>query len=556
MLLAIMLLHALPMAAQRLPQGYFISPLEGEIGLSATFAEFRTNHFHAGIDIRTGGDIGKPVRAVADGYVARVSLSPWGGGKILYIKHPNGYTSVYMHLNSYAGKIGQAVAAEQRTQQRYAISRIFAPGALPVRQGEVVAYSGNTGSSGGPHLHFELRRGGDTDLYTHATTINPLLFGIPYRDSQKPTIRGLRLYPIGGRAIDVGKATTVSIDRPFYLGIYATDAAEGSTPHNGIDRVEVYLDGTLCFRYTTEAFPLDSSRMVNAIIDYRHFLSTRQAYLLTRQLPGARGPWVPLCIGDGVFRLKPGSTHSIGVKVMDVMDNTAERVITVKVSAAASTATPSAQPSDTAGLHPAAYDHPFQLARTHFRIHLPAFTLYADDHLRIEESQVAPYLSPVVSITPTTHDLPPNTAYTLYLKPTVPSHLPPEKLTVVRISGKRLAAYTTSYAAGWYSAPLRDFGQFALLADTIAPAVRPLNFSPAKPLRTTTLKVRLSDNLSGLDTYRFYLNGQWLLAEYDGKTATATLDCRGRLKAGHNRLTADITDACGNTTHREWLLTR
>ena len=138
--------------SQELPQGYFRNPLDGNIGLSATFAEFRTGHFHAGLDMRTGGVVDKPVYAAADGYVAKVSISPWGGGKILYIKHPNGYTTVYMHLNSYAGEIGKAVLKEQYAQKSYSIVKMFKPDELPVKKGQLVAYSGNTGGSGGPHL--------------------------------------------------------------------------------------------------------------------------------------------------------------------------------------------------------------------------------------------------------------------------------------------------------------------------------------------------------------------------------------------------------------------
>ena len=133
--------------AQELPKGYFRNPMDHDIGLSATFAEFRANHFHGGLDMRTGGAIGKAVYAAADGYVAKVSISPWGGGKILYIKHPNGYTSVYMHLDSYAGAIGREVLKEQYARQSYSIAKLFAPDELPVKKGQLVAYSGNTGSN-------------------------------------------------------------------------------------------------------------------------------------------------------------------------------------------------------------------------------------------------------------------------------------------------------------------------------------------------------------------------------------------------------------------------
>ena len=149
--------YLLPLNCQELPQGYFGSPLKGDLGLSATFAESRIGHFHAGIDIRTGGAVGLPVLAVADGYVSRVSVSPWGGGKILYIKHPNGYTSVYMHLNDYAGPIGRWVKEQQYKAQSYSIVEDVPEGLLPVRKGQTVAFSGNSGGSAGPHLHFELR---------------------------------------------------------------------------------------------------------------------------------------------------------------------------------------------------------------------------------------------------------------------------------------------------------------------------------------------------------------------------------------------------------------
>ena len=164
--------------AQDLPKGYFRNPLDCDIGLSATFAEFRIGHFHSGLDMRTGGVIGKAVYAAADGYVCGVRVSPWGGGKMLYIKHPNGYTSVYMHLDSYEGDIGRYVLREQYKQQSFSIVCNIPEGLLPVRKGQIIARSGNTGGSGGPHLHFELRKDG--------RTINPLLSACPTPTAYAP----------------------------------------------------------------------------------------------------------------------------------------------------------------------------------------------------------------------------------------------------------------------------------------------------------------------------------------------------------------------------------
>ena len=533
------------LSAQELPQGYFRNPLGSDIGLSATFAEFRTGHFHAGIDMRTGGAVDQPVYAAADGYVAKVSISPWGGGKILYIKHSNGYTSVYMHLNSYAGAIGKAVLKEQYAQRNYSITKLFGPNELPVKKGQLVALSGNSGSSGGPHLHFELRRGGMADLHTHATTINPLLFGLPYRDGINPVIRGVRVYPEGGEPIEVGKDNTVTVSGPFHLGVYATDAAEGSTAKNGPDRVEVLLDGTPFFVYTTERFPLDSSRMVNALLDYSLFARTREAYLLTRALPGAEGPWIPERVDDGIFRLRPGSTHRIGIRVLDIKGNVAERTITVTVGQTSQTA------QTLPGPLPVKYDQPFNFQLPTLNLQLPPHTLYADDRLECTAK------GNTVTVNPTVNDIPPHVAYTLGIKGSLPG-VPTGKTVVVRVTWKggsaRHSAYKTTHADGIHTAQVRDWGEFTLAADTTAPTVRPVNFSEGKPLKPNILKLKASDDLSGIETYHCFLNGNWVLAEYDGKTATLSIDARGKLQAGRNRLRVEVTDAVGNVTDLTWTI--
>ena len=512
-------------------QPYFRNPLDIDIALSATFAEVRSNHFHAGLDMRTGGVEGLAVHAVADGYVSQVRLSPWGGGKMLYITHPNGYTSVYMHLSSYEGAIGRAVLAEQYRTMQFAIVKDFAPGELPVRKGQIVARSGNTGGSAGPHLHFELRRDG--------RTINPLLFDITYRDGINPTLRGVRLYPLGGKPVDVGKDDHAAVDGPFYIGVYATDAAEGSTARNGIDRIEVYLDGSLFFQYSPELFGLDSSRMVNAIIDYQHYRSQRQPYIVTRVLPGARGPWIASCQGDGIARLRPGA-HRLGIKVYDIAENMAERTIIVDVSNRGKATSPAGDNGDT----PLSYSEPFQMQNSAFRVQMEPNTLYADDRMHFEVEQGD--LSPRLSLSPTLNVLPPDRWYTLALR----GYTTSDHAVLVRCDGDRLVAYPTKHKGGWYSAQVRDFGTFELRLDTIAPTIKAVN------LRGNRLQVKISDDLSGVDTYHCYLNGKWILAEYDGKSASLSIDASGKLAAGNNMLRVDVADGAGNQATISWTLTR
>ena len=543
-------LHLLPatLLAQELPQGYFASPLKGNIALSATFAECRTGHFHGGLDMRTGGAVDKPVYAVADGYISRVSISPWGGGKMLYIRHPNGYTSVYMHLNGFTGETGRLVREEQYRLQSFSIVKDFAEGQLPVRKGQLVAYSGNTGGSGGPHLHFEIRK------TATGHTINPLRFGLPYHDSMKPTIRGLRIYPAaGGQAIDVPESNSLTVNGPFYLGIYATDAAEGSTPKNGTDHIEVLLDGSLFFLYTTESFNLDSSRIVNALMDYPHFAAKRQAYILTRALPGAEGDWIPVRQGDGIFRLDPGTTHHIQIRAYDIKDNYAERTLTVTMGPESTSA------SDFKNMESGDYvdyTRPATIRRPAFSAEMPAYTLYANDLMHCSFKESASFFSPLCTIEPSINSIPPHLYYKISLRGKVPAGITPDKVTLVRTDGKRLNAYKTTYSDGTFSASVRDFGTFALTCDTIAPKVSLSNYKEGKPLKARVLRVKISDNLAGIETYNCYINGSWVLAEYDAKSATLIIDTNGKLHSGKNDLRVEVADGCGNLTRRIFTITR
>lgn len=531
----------LDLSAQTLPQGYFRLPLDGDIALSATFAEIRTGHFHAGLDIRTGGEVGKPVYAVADGYVCGVRISPWGGGKMLYVRHPNGYTSVYMHLNGYAGEIGRYVEREQYKDHSYTLVRDIPEGVLSVKKGQVIAYSGNTGGSAGPHLHFELRKDG--------RTINPLRFGLPYTDNIAPVIRGIRLYPEGGDAVLLGKKEEIEMASPFYLGIYATDAAEGSTLRNGVDRIEIYVDGMLFFKYITEGFPLDSSRMSNALIDYQHYIRTREPYILTRSLPGARGEWVAVCRGDGKLRFSEGTVHSIRVKVYDIKNNLAEQSFNVKSMAPAALPDASTKERNSYSVE---YARPLKVNGESMRLVLPVGTLYDDGRLRMFASPNGQYRSSVYTVEHCDSPLPPNKWYTLSVK--APEGI--EHAVIVRIDGKKESAYRTTCNGEWYTAEVRDWGRFALTVDSEAPRIIPASFKDGQRLKGNTLRVKISDNLSGIDTYNCYLNGDWILAEYDGKTATLTINVAGKTKVGKNTLRVEVTDVAGNRTQQTYTVTR
>lgn len=543
-------------------QSQLASPLRLPTAPSGTFAEIRTNHYHGGIDLRVGGDegVGAPVYAPADGYVSRICISAYSGGKMLYIDHPGGLTTVYMHLDGYNSAIGDFVWGCQQRLQSYTFDTTVAKGRLPVRKGELIAYAGNTGMSGGPHLHYEVRN----TVTQHA--YNPLNYGLSIDDSMKPTIRGIRLLPVDDKCRIEGsdkpyqleKKDTVTVLGRFYVGVYATDMSRGSTYRNGYERIDIWVDGKPFFQYRVDKIDFDNGRALNAQIDYEHYLATKQGYVVTRRLPG--DPIKPArTYGDGSigFVASDTSAHRITVQVSDFSGNSAVRQFYVR-----NTVKPLVQMhavprhvslrelSDTF-----LYQSPFTLIRGDYQIEMPAGMLYYNDRLVHGKRTDRRYISPVVTVKPWRSPYPPHKTFTLRLP--LPVGYEPSQLVVCALKNDkptacptRLVTRRTEGRTGeWLEADVRDFGLFVVACDTEAPAVRPLNFAEGKKVKESQLRMRISDNLSGIRDYRCFINDEWVLAEFDGKSSTLTVSLNKPQKITGGRpirLRVTLTDCCGN----------
>lgn len=528
-----------------LPQGYFRHPLDLTPSFSGTFAEFRSNHFHSGLDLRIGGVVGAPVRAAAAGYVSRINISPWGGGKVLYITHPNGYKTVYMHLNDFTGDIARWVRDYQYEHQCYAFDQNIPEGLLPVSQGQVVAHAGNTGSSGGPHLHYEIR------IASTDETINPFRSGMKFSDPVAPTIRGIKVYPLNSAPIDVDlnpKVTPeIQVGGTCYFGIYATDVSENSVGRNGIDRIELYVDGVLFHRYQMSSFRFEHTRAINAIIDYPFYSAHRQAYLVSRRLPGDPSSFSQPQQGDGTLFVAPGTTHSVEYRVFDYKGNRSSRSFTLR-GVEAPPPTDSRLQSLTPQGTAASFAEPFSYSSADFSVSLEPHTLYADDFMLHSSCSDSRFLSPLHTFRPKLHNLPPHQTYNLRIRIPRGCSRPASQLLIVSVSGSKIVAASTRVQDGWLSAPMRSFGSFAVTYDDQPPKVKLSNLNKKGFLKGNLLRVRISDNLAGVDTYHCYINGEWVLAEFDGKTAQLIIDGSGRWRTGNNKFRILLTDACGNTT--------
>jgi murein DD-endopeptidase MepM/ murein hydrolase activator NlpD len=319
--------------AQNYPQNYFQPPLDIPLALSGTFGELRGNHFHSGMDIKTQGREGLDVKAAAPGRIVRIKVSAYGYGNTLYMAHPNGYTTVYAHLQKFDPAIEEWVKKQQYAQESFEVN-LFPPAIFSFAQGDVIAKSGNSGGSGGPHLHFEIR-----DSKTEET-INPALFGLPVEDTRKPYIGHVYASPISTGALVNGSSTQkeialTNLGNGIYQGSFSGSGVVGfvihtfdqqnlSNNHNGIYEIEQYINDTLTYRFKVERFAFSETRYINAHMDFARYKNNRQLAHKTYVEPGNKLSLYSDVKNHGGAFLKPNQKTLITLIVTDSWGNTSE----------------------------------------------------------------------------------------------------------------------------------------------------------------------------------------------------------------------------------------
>lgn len=505
-------------AQTKYPQNYFRSPIDFRILLSGTFGELRSDHFHTGMDIKTRGVEGATVRAAADGYVSRVKVSPYGYGKTIYITHPNGFVSVYGHLSKFEQPIAAYVKTKQYAQKSYAVDLYLKKNQIAVKKGQQIALSGNSGGSAGPHLHFEIR-----DEHTQEP-LNPLLFGFAVKDYIRPTIRQVRVYPVGKKAfsLDLGgwgknyylkTGDTLAVPPEFYLAIESVDKQNDTHNNNGVFQVDLFLDSVKIFGNRQERLSFSTGRDINDFIDYAYFVQHKKrfqrAYI---------GKYNRLKIytsqGNGLITLKDSKVHEVLYRVKDVPGNTSELRFHVVAE----------NPDMFAGVEPDTlvktvfYPNRENVFKTTaVELHIPQGALYDSLLFHFEEQPVLKTsYTPVFKI----HDPTVPLRQYVELKIKADSLAPGlnSKALIARVDGEKVNTYATTWEGKWARAKVRDFGDYTIVVDTVKPQIKQLGKLKGETLGAgSKISFRIFDDLSGIKTYSAYLNGQWVLFEYDAK---------------------------------------
>lgn len=536
-------------AQNNFPKDYFSPPLDIPMQLSGNFGELRPNHFHAGFDYKTQQREGLKVYASAEGYVSRIKISTFGNGKTIYITHPNGYTSVYAHLQKAVGRIQDFITATHYKEQAFEIEMYLKPGEIPIKKGDWIAISGNTGASEGPHLHFEIR-----DSKTEFI-INPMLFGFDSgcRDTKKPTISGLYVYPLFSSTVNksnrpivlnysLQKDGTYLSDKvlangPIGFGITADDYDDVSFNKNGVYSVNSFLNGQLKFGYQFDTHSFDDMRYVNALIDYSKYKKTGQrvqklfmknkyglAFITT---DATKGQVIPTPNLDNVYR----------IEVADFFGNKTQ--ITVPIQFDATTAIIPQEPTVSSYFIKSTVDAVFE--KENASVFFPSGTFYDDFELNFDVKNGILFL----------HDdsVPAHSNFTISLTDSTLSRELLEKTFIARIDGDQINYNTTYRKDSVFSTKVKTLGKYKLVTDTLAPKVTIAKPMEGKWVNQDAIQIQISDSGSGIKTYNGFLNDRWVLFEYDNKTKTIThYFADDFLLNGANELKVIVTDAMGNST--------
>lgn len=525
--------------------------------LSGSFGELRANHLHSGIDIRTNQQEGYPVYAVADGFVSRIKVQGAGFGYALYIDHPNGYTSVYGHLQHYNEKIDAWVKAKQYELKEFEVDLFPKRGEIPVTKGDVIAISGSSGLSGGPHLHYEIRNT-QTEY-----PINPLFFGYYMADTIPPVIKNLRISPIKDRgqvygSPDAKDFTLKHKNNHYYLellsplevsgdisfGIEASDLQNGNDITTGVYSIDFYLDS---LRYTAlrfETFSFPQNRAVNSIIDYAEFMKSNRKIIRSVVDPNN-----PLKIYDevrngGVFSFNDNNIHLFRCVVKDFHGYQSDLTVWLK-----------SKKIPFVWAKANEYDRIFYWDRINYfntkdlNMVVPKGVLY--DTLLFKYS-TEPGNENLYSNIHCIHDIytPVHEAYSLSIKTKNVDQAIQKKLVMVRL--KEDGGFISEggrWVNGTMTAKVRNFGKFAVAADTVRPVIRPITALKKRVLRERgVLQFKIGDNLSGIKSYKGFINGKWVLFSFDAKTSIITYEIDWHVREGLNALIIELEDQVGNKT--------
>lgn len=540
------------------PQDYFSSPLDITLVLSGTFAELRSNHFHSGLDIKTQGKEGFKTYAAATGYVSRIKISRFGYGKALYMTHPNGYTTVYAHLQKFSPSIEAYVKKQQYTKESFELELFPKADELKVSAKEIIAYTGNTGGSGGPHLHFEIRDKQERPM-------NPMLFGLDIKDTTKPVVYELFGYPLSEGSHINGETSRVKIRiiklsngqykteqitaiGAIGFGIISTDKQDFAANKNGLNYIKTTFNGTNSLDVDFKRFSFNETKHLNRYIDYGYFFETKKR--IQKLFIESNNPLKLLKnhTNKGIVHIEDATNSIFKITVSDYKNNRSELSIPIK---GLKRELPAPQPVPLNLQHIIASEETI-LEKDHVSVQIYKNSFYEDVAIHFDVANDTLKLhKPIIPL---------QKAISITFDISQYKGTDKDKLFIGSVSryGNKLYYTPTKKRGTTLTARTKYLGNYTLGVDDEGPEIKTLNFKNGSWISNYRyLKVKISDAISGIKNYRATVNGQWILMEYDTKTQMLVHDFNDEVvQDTKNNLKIIVTDNVGNSSTFETIFYR
>ena len=536
------------------PKDYFQLPVKRDIRLSGTFGELRSNHFHAGIDIKSlDGTEGEKVYASAQGYISRIKVEAFGYGNAIYIAHPNGYTTVYAHLQKFPEEIAKYVRSKQYQHEKFNVDLYPKADRFVLKKGEYIGNLGNSGSSFGPHLHFEIRRTADQ------VPVNPLLFGLKLKDNTRPSLHQIVVYYLNDKMETIDKKAydltntgtgTYKVGGPIKAGAWRVafglktyDQMDATRNQNGVYTVNLSVDEDEIFGFTMDAIPFSKTRFLNAHLDYEIKKRTKGNVNRLYTLPGNT---LKIYEGNGgIIELYKDKARKVSIEVEDVHQNISTLSFDILRSEKM------AEPSQEKYNYAIPYDKEFHLQQTGLEAVFLAGTFYHNTYLAVSKEELQKdQQSPGYRIGNRT--IPCHRYFDLSLPYFQIDPVYRQKAFIAYVNEEEGKVYNAGgkYENDAITTSTRTLGLYTIKVDTEAPRIKPIRFSENMN-GNSYMSFVIEDNFEAMGAakdlrFEGRIDGKWILMEFDGKRDLITHRFRDDLGQGEHHLVLKVTDDRGN----------
>ncbi|MGY8948740.1 MAG: peptidoglycan DD-metalloendopeptidase family protein [Flavobacteriales bacterium] len=525
------------------PTNYFSNPLQIPLILNGNFGESRSNHFHSGIDIKTKFKEGFKVISAAEGYVSRIKVSHGGFGKAIYINHPNGYTTVYAHLKKFNNSIEKFVKRFQYKKQSYEVDLYLKSDDLKILNNEIIGFSGNTGSSSGPHLHFETRK------TSSQKAINPLLFGIEIKDTRRPTVNSLYLYKKdkSGYISEPSKVVLSKINDSTFttekiklnslvsFGLSGFDRQDLANNKNGIYEISTFLDGNLINLMSFDSFFFEESIKINTLIDYSYYIKNKERILklfieeendLSIYSKKNNG-FVDVTQRTSLYKIKASDIKGnyITIDIPLVYDKTIKKITTNSQNISYSKLID----------NNLKYDFNFKNSS----INIPKNTFLKNRKIKIEHfNDTLKIINPYIAV-----------YKNIKIKFKNPNSNKGNYLAVKDHEGNESFASSKLNPLNYFELKTKKTGLYYISNDSISPMIKPIKFKNGDWVSGEKyLKFKITDKESGIKKYKGKINGKWMLFEYEYKKNQISYEFDSNyLSKSKNEVEIEIEDMAGNS---------